>query len=156
MAERNAGPAVFRLVRFWSRRWAPDVVERLSDDAPPAWTVQNLMVIEAIDTARRLADEVIVADVARQLGVDRSVASRMITNAVDDGFVVRAASVHDARRASLTLTGEGQRFLASSHDWQRHSFDQLIAHWPAEDRARFSGYLLRLADEVLTARSPGP
>jgi DNA-binding MarR family transcriptional regulator len=149
----GGGPALFRLVRFWSRRWAPEVVRRLGADAPDTWTVQNLFVISAIDGAscgERCGErEVTVADVARQLGLDRSVASRMIADAVADGFVRRDISEHDARRARLTLTEAAQRFLACSHEFQERSFEDLIAHWPAEDRRRFAGYLRRLAGEIL-------
>lgn len=149
---KGAGPAMFRLVRHWSRQWAPDVVGQLDDTAPATWTVQNLYVIQAIDGAAGSADaEVTVADVARQLGLDRSVASRMITDAVRDGFVVRDTSAHDARRAALKLTEDARSFLQSSNSHQQGAFERLVADWPAEDRRRFSTYLLRLATEVLDA-----
>jgi DNA-binding MarR family transcriptional regulator len=146
----GAGPAMFRLVRFWSRQWAPDVVQRLDAEAPETWTVQNLYVIQAIHSASGSSDEVTVADVARQLGLDRSVASRMITEAAGDGYVLRETSERDARRAALSLTEEAQRYLASAIAFQHQAFDRLVEHWPAEDRERFSGYLRRLAGEVLT------
>jgi DNA-binding MarR family transcriptional regulator len=143
----DGGPALFRLVRHWARQWAPDVVERFADGVPPSWTVPNLFVIQAIDGAA--ADEVTVADVARQLGIDRSVASRMVAEAAREGFVVRSTSTRDARRAVLTLTDVAKEFLAASQAHQRHAFEALVGHWPPEDRERFAGYLSRLADEVL-------
>jgi DNA-binding MarR family transcriptional regulator len=151
MGDENsgAGPAMFRLVRFWSRQWAPDVVQRLEPGAPATGTVQNLYVIQAIHGASGSDTEVTVADVARQLGLDRSVASRMITDAVRDGYVRRDTSDRDARRAALSLTKAAEEFLAGSLAHQQQAFEQLIAHWPAEDRDRFSGYLRRLATEVL-------
>ncbi|SFW74475.1 MarR family winged helix-turn-helix transcriptional regulator [Amycolatopsis australiensis] len=146
-ASSSGGPALFRLVRHWARQWAPDVVDRFSAGAPPAWTVPNLFVIQAVDGAA--SAEVTVADVARQLGIDRSVASRMVAEAVRDGFVVRSTSSRDARRAALTLTDAAKEFLAASQAHQRQAFDSLVGHWPREDRERFAGYLSRLADEVL-------
>jgi DNA-binding MarR family transcriptional regulator len=143
----DGGPALFRLVRHWARQWAPDVVERFAADAPPAWTVPNLFVIQAI--AGTAADEVTVADVAHQLGIDRSVASRMVGEAVRDGFVVRATSTRDARRAVLTLTDAAREFLEASRAHQRQAFEALVGGWAEEDRERFAGYLSRLADEVL-------
>ncbi|WP_290059262.1 MarR family winged helix-turn-helix transcriptional regulator [Amycolatopsis solani] len=143
----DGGPALFRLVRHWARQWAPDVVERFAADAPPTWTVPNLFVIQAIDGAA--GDEVTVADVARQLGIDRSVASRMTTEAARDGFVTRSTSTRDARRAVLTLTDSAREFLAASQAHQRQAFEALVGQWPAEDRERFAGYLSRLAGEVL-------
>ncbi|RSM35921.1 MarR family transcriptional regulator [Amycolatopsis balhimycina DSM 5908] len=143
----EGGPALFRLVRHWARQWAPDVVERFAADAPPSWTVPNLFVIQAIDGAA--GDEVTVADVARQLGIDRSVASRMVSEAAREGFVARSTSTRDARRAVLTLTDTAKEFLEASQAHQRQAFEALVGHWPAEDRDRFAGYLSRLADEVL-------
>ncbi|GHE92987.1 MarR family transcriptional regulator [Amycolatopsis deserti] len=143
-----AGRALFRLVRFWSRRWAPEVAQRLDEDAPRTATVQNLYVVEAVHSAAPRG-EVTVADVARQLGLDRSVASRMIADAVRDGYVRRQTSAEDARRARLSLTAEGEAFLAVSHAHQEQVFEALVAHWPAEDRRRFASYLDRLAREVL-------
>jgi DNA-binding MarR family transcriptional regulator len=54
------------------------------------------------------------------------------------------------RRRRKSLTEAAQRYLASAIAFQRQAFDQLVGHWPAEDRERFSGYLRRLATEVLT------
>jgi DNA-binding MarR family transcriptional regulator len=135
------------LVRHWARQWAPDVVERFAADAPPAWTVPNLFVIQAIDGAA--AEEVTVADVAHQLGIDRSVASRMVGEAVRDGFVTRSTSTRDARRAVLTLTDAAREFLEVSRAHQRQAFETLVGHWAKEDQERFAAYLNRLANEVL-------
>jgi len=143
----EGGPALFRLVRHWARQWAPDVVERFGGGTPPSWTVPNLFVIQAIDGAT--GDEVTVADVARQLGIDRSVASRMVAEAARADFVVRSTSPRDARRAVLTLTEAAKEFLDASRAHQRQAFDALVGHWAEEDRERFAGYLSRLADEVL-------
>jgi DNA-binding MarR family transcriptional regulator len=146
-ASSPGGPALFRLVRHWARQWAPDVVERFAADAPPAWTVPNLFVIQAIDGTA--AEEVTVADVAHQLGIDRSVASRMVGEAVRDGFVTRSTSTRDARRAVLTLTDAAKEFLEVSRAHQRQAFETLVGHWAKEDQERFAAYLNRLANEVL-------
>jgi DNA-binding MarR family transcriptional regulator len=147
--QAGAGPALFRLVRFWSRRWAPEVVEGLRHGAPATWTVPNLTVIEAVHGASATTEEVTVADVAHQLGVDRSVASRMISDAVRHGYLRRDTSIRDARRARLTLTRSAERFLAGMRRHQQRTFEELVAHWPAEDRGRFAEYLRRLAAEVV-------
>ncbi|MEV7094224.1 MarR family winged helix-turn-helix transcriptional regulator [Amycolatopsis sp. NPDC051045] len=143
----EGGPALFRLVRHWARQWGPDVVERFAADVPASWTVPNLFVLQAVDGAA--GDEVTVADVARQLGIDRSVASRMVSEAARAGFVVRSTSTRDARRAVLTLTDAAKEFLDASRAHQRQAFEALVGHWAEEDRERFAGYLGRLADEVL-------
>ncbi|ASR35200.1 MarR family transcriptional regulator [Prauserella marina] len=154
----DAGPALFRLVRFWTRRWAPgaagEVNSAARDDTGEHADVQHVYVVEAIDTATRAAEggEVTVADVAHLLGLDRSVASRMIGYACAAGYVHRQTSATDARRANVVLTESGTRFLAASHAFQQRTFDDLVANWPEDDQRRFAEYLRRLADQVLGSR----
>jgi DNA-binding MarR family transcriptional regulator len=145
----EAGPALFRLVRFWSRRWVNRTSEELTGEMRH---VQHILVVEAVDSAQ-LA-EVTVATVAHQLGLDHSGASRMVRDAVSAGYLVRGTSGQDRRQAALHLTGPGRELLAGSHEWQRAAFARLTADWSAGDRQRFAGYLLRLADQ--TERSAGP
>jgi DNA-binding MarR family transcriptional regulator len=130
----DAGPALFRLVRFWSRRWARGPGEP-----------QLVLTVEAVSGA---GAEASVNDVARQLGLDQSGASRMITAATTAGYLERARSPVDARRSVLRLTPAGEQLQAGARDWQRQTFTELTAHWPAADRERFARYLQRLADEV--------
>ncbi|WP_279582484.1 MarR family winged helix-turn-helix transcriptional regulator [Fodinicola feengrottensis] len=101
--------------------------------------------VEAIAASGR---EVTVADVAFQLGLDRSVASRMVGEAIRSGHVDRGSSSADARRANLTLTAAGQAFLAAAHDFQQHAYEQLVADWDPADQQRFATYLRQLADQV--------
>ncbi|MCP2165206.1 MarR family winged helix-turn-helix transcriptional regulator [Goodfellowiella coeruleoviolacea] len=209
----GAGPALFQLVRFWSRRWAAGVAGRLADNqgsddqgcddqnpggqnpddqhpggqdgqnpggqdaagrgsgVPDAGgrpgahraghqrlgdphRVPNVLVVEAVHAAGAHPGEVTVAEVAHQLGVDRSVASRMVAEAVNAGHVRRDASARDARRASLSLTGSGQALLHASHAYQEEVFAQLVAGWSGADQRRFAGYLRRLAAEVLPGEGP--
>ncbi|WP_324194061.1 MarR family winged helix-turn-helix transcriptional regulator [Nocardia blacklockiae] len=136
------GPALFRLVRFWSRRWinrapgAPDGELR---------QVQYVQAVEAVAAAR--GAEATVTTVATQLGLDHSGASRLVRDAVAAGYLARVDSVRDRRRVVLELTASGEQLLAAARDWQRRCFDELTAAWDEQDRRRFAGYLRRLADE---------
>ncbi|GAA2083783.1 MarR family winged helix-turn-helix transcriptional regulator [Actinomadura alba] len=115
----GGGPALFRLVRFWSRRWATGAV----GEAPGRERkVQDVMVLEAVDTAARSKAGVSVADVAHQLGIDRSGASRFVADAIERGHLRRAASDEDARRAALTVTAAGSDLLAGAHAWQEAAY----------------------------------
>ncbi|MFI5959227.1 MarR family winged helix-turn-helix transcriptional regulator [Cryptosporangium sp. NPDC051539] len=133
----DGGPALFRLVRFWSRRWARDA----AGGAHP----QLMLTLDAVHVAGAGAG---VNDVARQLGLDQSGASRMVAAATEAGYVERAPGTADARRRELRLTPDGERLLESARDWQRATFEQLTAEWPASDREQFGSYLQRLADEA--------
>jgi DNA-binding MarR family transcriptional regulator len=139
------GAALFRLVRYWSRRWILQASEELTGEQR---RVQDILVLDAVAAASRRDPEVSVADVAHQLGIDRSGASRFVTAAVENGYLERTPSAADARRAVLTLTPAGRELLAGSHAWQEEAFTQLVAAWDPEDAARFAGYLQRLESEL--------
>jgi DNA-binding MarR family transcriptional regulator len=139
------GAALFRLVRYWSRRWILQASEDLTGEQR---RVQDLLVLDAVEAAARRDPEVAVADVAHQLGIDRSGASRFVTAAVDHGYLERRPSASDARRAVLTLTPAGRELLAGSHAWQEQVYAELTSGWEPEDAARFAGYLQRLEAEL--------
>ncbi len=134
----DGGPALFRLVRFWSRRWARGIA------AGGPSLPQHVLVLDAV----RAGAEATVGDVAHQLGLDHSGASRMVATTADAGYLQRTRARTDARRAVLSLTPAGEELLRSSRDWQRSTFVELTASWSQEDRTRFAGYLARLAREV--------
>lgn len=135
---------MFQLVRFWSRRWINRASEQLTGEMRH---VQHILVVDAVHTASSGAD-VTVADVAHQLGLDHSGASRMVRDATSAGYVERRVSAADRRRASLQLTDTGSELLAGSRRWQRQEFDRLTADWSDHDRRQLGEYLHRIAKEV--------
>jgi DNA-binding MarR family transcriptional regulator len=167
MTEENGlaggGPALFRLVRFWSRRWAADAARAGATQAGATQAgatqagasgpdhVGHVLVLEAIDAALA-AGSGAIGEVARQLGLDRSNASRMLAEAVAAGLVTKTVSPHDARRTELGITPAGRELLAAARAWQDDAFARLVAGWPAADARRLAGYLQRLAAE--SADSP--
>ncbi|MFD1047999.1 MarR family winged helix-turn-helix transcriptional regulator, partial [Kibdelosporangium lantanae] len=103
MTDTEAGPALFRLVRFWSRRWVTRTSEELTGEMRH---VQHILVVEAVDSA---ANQVVtVATVANHLGLDHSGASRMVSEATKAGYLTRTTSDQDRRQASLHLTDTGR------------------------------------------------
>ena len=147
---RGGGPALFRLVRFWSRRWAADAAR---DGAGDAAHVGHVLVLEAIDAAFARGSAA-TAEVAVELGLDRSNASRMLAEAVSAGLVTKSVSPDDARRAELGITAEGRSLLAAARAWQEEVFVQLVTGWPTQDARRFASYLKRLAHSS-TSVEPG-
>lgn len=198
----GGGPALFRLVRFWSRRWTADAARHGTGDAAH---VGHVLVLEAIDAAssappassRPPADggppassgqaadggppassgvacardsaasrnpagdrspasygpRAAIGDVAVQLGLDRSNASRMLASAVAAGLVTKTTHPADARRTELTITPVGRDLLAAARAWQDRVFARLVADWPEADARRLAGYLQRLADSSLAGGS---
>ena len=147
----DGGPALFRLVRFWSRRWAADAAR---DSDADAVRVGHVLVLEAID-ASTTKGSAAIGDVAVELGLDRSNASRMLAAAVAAGLVTKTVSAADARRTELRATASGSELLASARAWQRETFTQLVADWPVEDARQFAGYLERLAAQPLDQPTQG-
>ncbi|MEV0385736.1 MarR family winged helix-turn-helix transcriptional regulator [Nonomuraea sp. NPDC050643] len=147
----GAGTALFRLVRFWSRRWVMAAADEVTGDMS---RVQDILVLEAIDAASSRLGEVSVTDVAHELGLDRSGASRMISEAVRHGCVVRASSEQDGRRATLTITPAGTEILTGAHAYQEEVFARLTSTWDTQDTTRLAAYLRRLAGEAGTPDGP--
>lgn len=156
----QGGPALFRIVRFWSRRWA---VGAARDGAGDAEQVGHVLILEAIAAA--LSGEpapssgessavrgkaAAISDVAADLGLDRSNASRMLAAAVEAGLVTKTTSGADARRTELRMTPAGQSMLAAARAWQEQTFLELTASWPRADARRFAIYLHRLAVQSVT------
>lgn len=102
----GAGPALFRLVRFWSRRWIMRAATELSIYD---LHVQDILVLDAVDAAARHGAEVSVTDVAYHLGLDHSGASRFVSAATEHGYLHRSPSTTDKRRIALTATDANVR-----------------------------------------------
>ncbi|MET0238047.1 MAG: MarR family winged helix-turn-helix transcriptional regulator [Kibdelosporangium sp.] len=138
----DGGPALFRLVRFWSRRWTTRASAELTGENRH---VQHILVVEAVDAMQGAAT---VNAVAHQLGLDHSGASRMVKEAAAAGYLTRAESEQDRRRTSVRLTTQGTDLLAGARRWQEQVFDELTASWDERDKAQFAGYLRKMAGEL--------
>lgn len=84
-----------------------------------------------------------VNQVADELGIDQSGASRFVSQAVERGYLRKVSSPSDARQRRLLVTDEGEKMLDSAHHWQESVFVELTADWSVEDVRRFHGYLQR-------------
>lgn len=160
----GGGQALFRLVRYWSRRWAADAAGAARAGSGHAAQVGHVLILEAIDAARQedgigaagtgAAGTGAIGEVARQLGLDRSNASRMLAAAVAAGLVTKATSPADARATVLGITPAGEELLAAARAWQDAAFARLVAGWPARDARQLAAYLRRLAGDLRPRRRP--
>jgi DNA-binding MarR family transcriptional regulator len=107
-----------------------------------------VLTVDAVAACGERADGPTVGDVARLLGLDHSGASRMVAAAAERGYLARDRGAADARRVVLRPTVAGRDLIESSRRWQQATFEELTASWADEDRARFAGYLQRLAEQV--------
>jgi DNA-binding MarR family transcriptional regulator len=141
-----AARALFTLGRTFARQSMRDLLH-----APSGRAVDLSRVLVAQAVHDGLADpdaEVTVGTVAERLAIDPSTASRLVADAVRDGYLARSASAHDARRARLALTEAGRALVEASRRFQRQVFLEATAGWPAAERDAFARLFVRFAEAV--------
>jgi DNA-binding MarR family transcriptional regulator len=131
------GQALFRFVRYWSRRWTG------AGQAIDTERGRDVMVTEAVQSLEKQGGAT-VNDVADELGIDQSGASRFITQAVDRGYLRKIASPRDARQRLLVVTDEGTALVAAAHRWQEQVFDNLTTEWSPTEVEQFHQLMERL------------
>jgi MarR family transcriptional regulator, organic hydroperoxide resistance regulator len=135
---RLSGQALFSFVRFWSRRWTG------VGSGVDAQRGADVMVLEAVHALTRSGRPASVNEVARELGVDQSGASRMIARTERLGLVTRRAAGRVGAASSIAITPAGDELLRQAHAWQDEVVRSLTADWPDEDVATFSTLMDRL------------
>lgn len=133
----SIGPAFSRL-----RRHAPASRRDLS---------RNLV----LNVVAEWPGEITVGMLADELNIDPSVASRMVSDCISAGYLLRAASQADGRRTVLRLTPEGQTLRSQFAQLQRDAFERLTADWPAGERLQFARLLLKYAEASAAFRKQG-
>jgi DNA-binding MarR family transcriptional regulator len=90
-----------------------------------------------------------VSEIAQQLGVDLSVASRQVAALDAEGYVKRGPDPEDRRAQRVELTPRGRRVLRSSHQRMVAAFAEVLAGWSAGDVAALTALLGRLREDFL-------
>lgn len=142
MSETGAGQALFSFVRHWSRRWDGTA------GAEHAARGRDVLAVEAVNALGRRCDPT-VNDVAAELGLDQSNASRLLSHAAKAGYLILGRSSVDQRRRTVGLTDSGRQLLVAAHAWQDEVYGMLTADWTDEEQAAFARAIRRLV-----ARSP--
>ncbi|MER6117219.1 MarR family transcriptional regulator [Streptomyces sp. A0642] len=96
--------------------------------------------------------ETTVGAVAEELGTDQSVASRMVSDCIQQGYLLREASQQDGRRTVLRLTPDGDALRDRFATEQRRSFERITRDWPGEERLRFARLLVTYAEDAASLR----
>jgi DNA-binding MarR family transcriptional regulator len=136
----QADDALVRLRRLWSSSHT----RPMADSDPPV-EMSSVLVVEACARARA---DVTIGDVAAFADVKHSTASRLVDRAVRAGFVTRARSAADARRAVLRLTDAGRALQQRATAFRLEWLAQILADWSAHDVALFAELMHRFADQV--------
>jgi len=101
------------------------------------------LVLNIVDEAD---GEMTVGGLAEQLTVDTSVASRMVSDCISHGYLVRMASQRDGRRTVLQLTPAGIALRDRFRTQNRQAFEHITRDWPEHERLEFARLLLKYAD----------
>ncbi|MER5862042.1 MarR family winged helix-turn-helix transcriptional regulator [Kitasatospora sp. NPDC002040] len=112
------------------------------------------IVLEAEQAEADQPREITVGAIAAHLGADPSVASRMVSDSISAGYLIRAASQQDGRRTVLHLSPEGRELMARFRRHQRDAFESITADWSEAERLEFARLMLKYvaAQDALRAR----
>jgi len=144
------GQALFAFVRFWARRWTGS---GLDADAQRG---RDVMVVEAVQALTGQQRSTSINEVARELGVDQSGASRMVARTEMQGFVTRRPPDRIGAASTIVTTAAGEELLRHAHAWQDEVLRTLTADWPAADVETLIGLMDRLVRAQSAIDRTGP
>ncbi|WP_260283557.1 MarR family winged helix-turn-helix transcriptional regulator [Propionibacterium freudenreichii] len=107
-----------------------------------------MLVVEAVHALSQRDTAATINEVAHEIGIDQSGASRLVTNAVHAGYLALRPSEDDARRRQALLTSAGHELLADAHAWQERVFDRLAQGWTQQRRDDFQQAMTDLIDHT--------
>ncbi|WP_432976475.1 MarR family winged helix-turn-helix transcriptional regulator [Dactylosporangium sp. CA-233914] len=135
--ESGGGQALFAFVRYWSRRWTGADPDRGRD----------VLALEAVRAlSARLGAPPSVNDVAHELGLDQSGASRLLSRAERLGLLARRSARGVGAATTVTVTPPGEELLRQAHAWQDEVLAELTAGWPDEDVRTLVALMSRLIE----------
>jgi DNA-binding MarR family transcriptional regulator len=95
-----------------------------------------------------------VKDVARELHVDFSVASRQVTALATAGYISREPDPEDRRAQLVSVTPEGTAALERAHDRIVDVFSTALDEWTEEEITSLTAALGRLREDYDRAAGP--
>lgn len=87
------------------------------------------------------------AQLAADIGLDRSVVSRHASRLAAAGLIERLPDPSDRRATLLALTGSGRRAVEQMRQRLAGALDEYLAGWPPGEAGRFAASLRRFIDE---------
>ncbi|WP_265523615.1 MarR family winged helix-turn-helix transcriptional regulator [Oerskovia flava] len=136
--------ALVRLRRFFE---APAVL----DDDGASVELSTLLVLDAVTCAPTAAEKWTVRDVARQLDVAHSTASRFVTRAERAGAVKRGASGTDRRETVVEATEAGRALAERAAHFRLARLEGITGTWEPRDVAALAALLDRFAIDNIAA-----
>jgi len=121
-----------------------DMQRRAAHSGGIAGGLVVLSVLDRLGAAR-------VSQVAEELQVDLSVASRQVANLAAAGYIERIPDPRDGRSRKLELTTAGKRALRTARGRSTEILDRATAHWTSTEIEGLVGGLRRLREDYLLA-----
>lgn len=90
-----------------------------------------------------------LSDLAEQVGVDLSTASRQVHYLRLAGLVQRATMEEDRRASLLSVTDAGSEMVGRILEARRLVITQMLERWSPGDRSELAAVLTKLADEMV-------
>ncbi len=151
----EAAEALFRLGRLFSRIGVPPTSG--SGRTARAIDLSRILIVQAVEAVQtRTRQEVTVGMIAQHLAVEPSTASRLVADAIKDGYLVRSVSPADSRRVQLDLTDTGRTLVQDAHTYQINVFRQVTHDWTEIERSEFARLFVQFTAAVAAAIQPQP
>jgi len=93
-----------------------------------------------------------LGEIGRECSMDPAAASRQVKALEDEGFVARRVSPEDARVTVLRLTPAGRAVYRRIVTVRIEYMTEVLAAWPARDRATLVRLVDRLVDDLKAVR----
>ena len=132
--------AFVRIRRGMSRR---NLGARMVRELGGGVELSHLGVVDAVEEGPDASGVVTVGMVGERMGIDPSRASRVVTSALQAGYVERVASQADGRRVGLRLTDAGRALAESARAVRQRAFDEAMHDWSDDDRRAFARLLTK-------------
>ncbi len=113
----------------------PPVVELPVPGLGQRVDLAKILACQALRDLSAHSDTVAVKDLAAFLQLDHSTASRLLTDAERDGYVVRSSDPSDRRRTTVALTPTGVQVADGAHAAQQAFLGLLLEDWSDDDVA---------------------
>ena len=102
---------------------------------------------EQVILRRLMTETMSVNEVAEEVAISPSAASRAVDRLVRDGMVARHECTHDRRQRVLSLTEQGEAFMAAIGEEFADSLHMLVTRLTPPEQDEFVRLLRRMIDE---------
>ncbi|MFA5710443.1 MarR family winged helix-turn-helix transcriptional regulator [Mycolicibacterium sp.] len=135
------------LTRIFTARQRPEWRRRVLDSTDSVRALSTLRVLRAVERRALGGRAASISDVADDLAVEHSTASRTVSTVVAAGLLTKSPAADDQRRSLLVLTDVGRKTLAQVTARRRDMVTAVVADWPDEQVDTLVTLLDRLADD---------